>query len=295
VRKKFYKNLGNCKKPNVMLRLVLITSLVLLFRSPVSAQWPLLDLVEEYKNAKDGITLNTIISLRDTAGRQTLDAFLNHLCKKLKRSDQNFKILIAVDWITERWNGAIGFDTVRLDYNAIMDYYNPPSTGDTIDEVVIEEIDNKTVFADMPKELSAPDWNISYNKKEKDLGLKILYKCPISDTSVFFDKIYSLTQFGLDHLEKIKSAQKRMEVKYSGYPLSVLSLDTAEIKQIPLKHSGFDPGNLHEEKKNNWMIWFALISGLSALVFFGFRKISLQSNFRVCTGSGNADPVIEEE
>lgn len=246
-----------------MPRPIFLLCLLLIFQSAF-CQWPVPDLVEEYQESKNGITLTTFISLHDSAGRQVLDAFLNHLSKKLKRPNNRFKILILADYKTRTWNAAIGVDTVRFDYNAMIDYFYPPHKENKVVEVVLQKTEPNKTPIETSKQTPAPNWNVSYDKTANDLGLKILYKLPLSDTNIFFDRIYSLTQFGIDHFEKIKKQQTKMEMKYDGYPLSVLSIDTIEIKKIPLKSSGFNRDNIVDHEKGNWPIW--IISSTVLLV-----------------------------
>src|SRR4029079_10277481 len=106
-----------------------------------------------------------------------------------------------------------------------------------------------------PPPQPAPKWTISNNKTERELGLRILYQSPQSDCSVYFDRIYSLIQYGIDHIEKIKKEQKRMEMRYDGYLLSVLSIDTTEIKKMPLRSLGFDPNHIEVETNSKRAFW----------------------------------------
>jgi hypothetical protein len=242
-------------------------------------QYPLGDLVEEYKETKNNVTLITTISLRDSVQRRIFDSFLIHLGKELKKTNRKFKILILVDWKTRNWNGAIGFDTVRFDYHFMVDYYYPPRPKGDTTEVVLEQVSEKEVINTIyePIRIAPPSWNGSYDKSEKDLGLKILYKSPISDSNVFFDRIFSLAQYGIDHVEEIKNEQKRMEMEYDGYLLSVLTIDTSEIKRIPLRSSGFDPNNVEVELNDNRWIWVASSLILLALILFSILRKALPS------------------
>jgi hypothetical protein len=261
-----------------MARLSLILCLLLFCQSSLLfGQYPLADLVEEYKETKNGVTLITSISLRDSAQRRIFDKFLFHLGNKLKRPNRKFNILILVDWKTRNWNGAIGFDTVRFDYNFMVDYYYPPRPKGDTTEVVLEQVSEKDAIDTNyePIRIEPPNWNGSYDKSEKDLGLKILYKSPISDSNVFFDRIYSLAKYGIDHLERIKNEQKGMEMGYDGYLLSVLTIDTSEIKRIPLISSGFDPNKIEIESKDNRLIWIvSSIILLALILFFILKKAS---------------------
>lgn len=257
-----------------MLRTFLLLSFVFYFQSSSIFCQPSFensDLVEEYRESKKGITLITDIPLHDSAQRKTLDDFLTHLSKKLKRPGQ-LKIMIIVDiGFRPPWNAIIGYDTLRFDLKFIDGDCIPKKAEEV---VLIENAPIDTSYTP-PKEV-AMDWSGSCDRTNKDIGVKILYKWHDSDSGhIYFDRIYSLAKYGSEHLEEITRNQRRIEMKfYNGeWLLSVLTIDTAEIKKIPLEPSGFDPKKIQDETKSKWTTWVISSIGLLALIlFFIFKK-----------------------
>jgi hypothetical protein len=228
------------------------------------------DLVEEYRESKKGITLITVIPLHDSAQRKTLDDFLTHLSKKLKRPHQ-LKIMIIVDiGFRPPWNAIIGYDTLRFDLKFIDRDCIPKKA----EEVVLIENGPTDTSYTPPKEV-AIDWSGSCDRTNKGMGVKILYKWNESDSGhIYFDRIYSLAKYGFKHFEEIKRNQRRIETKFyiGEWLLSVLTIDTSEIKKIPLESSGFDPNNIKDEKNQRTAWIIPLIVLLALILFFIFKK-----------------------
>jgi len=228
--------------------------------------------VREYRETKGRITLVTYYG--DDSEHKVLDAFLEQLSKTLKTPKQ-LKIMIVVDFnFGKPWTAAMGYDTLRFDLKFI-DGNCVPAKRDTVVEVVLTENTPVDTSYTPPKRV-AVDWSGSCDRTNKDLGLKILYKWFDSDSgSIFFDRIYSLAKYAVKHLEGIKKSQKRIDIEYYGgeWLLSVLTIDTSEIKRIPLQSLGFDPNNFQVEAERTFPIWIVFSIFLLVLIlFFVFRK-----------------------
>lgn len=228
------------------------------------------DLVEEYRETKNGITLITVIPLHDSAQRKTLDAFLNHLSKKLKRPSQ-VKLMIIVDiGFNPPQNAIIGYDTLRFDLKFIDGDCIPKKAEEV---VLIENGHIDTSYT--PQEKVAIDWSGSCDRTNKDMGVKILYKWHDSDSgNIYFDRIYSLAKYGTEHLEEIKKNQRRIKMNYyfGEWLFSVLTIDTSAIKRMPLVPLGFDPNNIQDETKSQWTVRIVSSIALLMLILFLFFK-----------------------
>lgn len=249
-----------------MLRLFFLLSLI------TSANVCLANEVSEYRQTKNGITLITVYG--DDSERKILDAFLKRLAKKLKRPS-HLQIMIIVDSHSQvPWSAVMGYDSLRFDVDFIDDTLNPVPRDPAVEFFLDKNRPINTEHKPVKKvEIS---WNTSYHREKKDVGLKILYTWSESDSnSIFFDRIYSLAKYGVEHLEEIKKTQKKMIVKY--YLVWVdfwaLTMDTSEIKKIPLQSLGFDPNNIQTEAKSNWTIWvISSIVLVMLILFFIFKK-----------------------
>jgi hypothetical protein len=169
------------------------------------------------------------------------------------------------------WNSIIGYDTLRFDLKFI-DGDCAPKKAEEI--ALIENAPVDTSYR--PPERVAIDWSGSCDRTNKDMGLKILYKWRDSDSgSIYFDRIYSLAKYGSEHLEEIKRNQRRIEMRYyfGEWLLSVLTIDTSEIKKISLESLRFDPKNINVETKDKSLILIiSLIILLVMILFFLFKK-----------------------
>jgi hypothetical protein len=258
-----------------MFRTILILCFILHFRSsPIFCQpsFANTDMLEEYRETKNGVTLITVIPLHDSAQHKILDAFLRQLSKKLKRPSQ-LKIMIIVDiGFRPPWNAIIGYDTLRFDLKFIDGDCAPKKKN----SVVILTNNGPIDTSYKPPKEVAVDWSGSCDRTKKELGLKILYKWWDSDSgSIVFDRIYSLAKYDSEHIEEIKKNQRRIEMKYYGgeWLFSVLTIDTAEIKRMPLESLEFDPNNINVETKDKTLI--LIVSSIILLViisFFLFKK-----------------------
>jgi len=182
--------------------------------------------------------------------------------------------MIIVDYgFRSPWNAIIGYDSLRFDIKFIVGECNPQKK-DSISEVII----NQNALIDTnytPTKEIAADWSGSCDRTNKEVGLKILYRWPESDSNtIFFDRIYSLAKYGSEHLEEIKRNQRRIEVNYYGrlWLLSVLTIDTSKIKKIPLESFGFDPNNIESARQNDNFIWIIFMTLLALGIYLFILK-----------------------
>jgi hypothetical protein len=238
-------------------------------------------MVWRYENTKNGITLIATGSLGDTIEVQRMyDAFLDRLSKKLKRPDKKLKILLLLDQPGfanpnySDWIATIAFDTLReTDTDCIEGYYFPKTTGSQ--DITLQEVSS---YKPMPVLLREPiDLNLSFDKTKTEVGLKIRYDYGETDSVSFFDRIYTLTQYGIDHINNIKTEQRRMVMDYYdqnyGITVSFLSIDTSKIKEIPLLALGFDKNNIQlKHSSNQKYIWITAIIVLILFSAFYLKK-----------------------
>ncbi|RYF94062.1 MAG: hypothetical protein EOO00_05695, partial [Chitinophagaceae bacterium] len=160
-----------------------------------------------YSTTRNGITLNAVGGWEDTTGWKNMyNAFLDLIHEKTKNSRGDLKILLVLDQaylpMSDNWQALIAYDTLReLDQSflyAYYDYYLKESySSDTIPD-----------YYKFPT-LRPLDVNATFQPTSTELGLKIVYDYGADDSLTFFDRIFSLTTYGCEHINDIKENQKK--------------------------------------------------------------------------------------
>jgi len=234
--------------------------------------------VERYWKSKDGLTVITSFSGKEDS--LMLNAFFERLLNKLRRDDQSGPILLLIDCsgikTSRKGHGfaAIAFDTLRVIDVSFIDAYYYNRMGKAFDENHhhFEPYPSNKYMADLPEPL---DINASFNATPGTVGLKIIYEYGAADSVIGFDKIYTLVQYGIDNLVKIKNEQNRiaMDYEFGSAKVSFLTIDTSEINQLPLLSLGFDPKTINNQSflsSKYWSIGVILI--LISLILFYYRS-----------------------
>jgi hypothetical protein len=237
---------------------LIIFLLFLTFSSNANTSWP-------YKYKKDGITLYASGSPDSIEVNNLFIPFLNRLVKKLKRPDKSFEIFLITDrflifpYYYDKWFGSIAWDTLREPDNSFLfDYYYYRVGGKTRELHFKNHTPNsKKYLTNLPEPI---DIGSSYNTNKAPVGLKIIYNYAAEDSATVWNRLFTLVQYGIDNLEEIKKNQRRISVPLpmisyeSIYPdkkVSLLTIDTAKIRRIPLLSFGFDPKNISIKEKTH--------------------------------------------
>lgn len=203
--------------------------------------------MERYIKTKDGSTYFSLVTVGSIKERKAQDAFLDLLLRKLQRRDDNIPIYLLTDKFNlfvdrNGWFATIAYDTLRSpDPVFIEDYFfyrmepsyrneitrikNPPSAKYQYD--LLEPIDL---------------WS-SYDTNKAQIGVKIYNDYDYNGSTTGWDRLFTLVQYSIDHIEEIKKQQKRIVLPYP-LPLferttykpdvSILTIDTGLIQRIPL-------------------------------------------------------------
>lgn len=231
--------------------------------------------VEQFVKTKNGITLFALNGKGSIEGRKMYTAFLEKLVESIKRPDENIPIFILSDQFSffplrrKDWFATIAYDTLRGPDLSFIENYFYYRMGENYRKEIFKfstPISNKHQI-DLPEPI---DLGSTYDGKEPVLGLKIFYEYGENDSLTGWDRIYTLVQYAIDHLDQIKMNQKRIVFRYHAVTseeteyvprISLLTIDTFQIKNIPLQSSGFNPS---EDANND--LKYILISALMLLV-----------------------------
>lgn len=232
--------------------------------------------VEPYEKTKKGITLFTYISTRSIEERKIQNAFLNQLTESLVWKNKRVPIYLIVDRLrlihplSDEWFASIAYDSLKPPDREFIEDYFYYRIGPYFREKILlyrkSPSDKYKVDLKEPIELAS-----SYDDKKAPLGLKIIYNYSFSDSAKYWNRLYTLVQYAIDHIEEIKKDQKRIilpypimeqfdELKYSP-EVSLLTIDTSLIHRIPLQNFRFNETKLNEEKS----IWKYILIGLLIL------------------------------
>lgn len=226
---------------------------------------------------KNGITYFALISKGSVEERKVQDSFLDRLAEKLKKKDKEVPIYLWTDQFSmffgrKEWFASIAYDTLRNpDPGFIEDYFYyrmGPAYKKEISRYS-KPLSNK-YQVDLPEPI---DLGSSYDTRKAPMGLKIYYDYGDNDSATGWDRLFTLVQYAIDHTQEIKEEQKRIVLPYpialfdtTSYKteVSLLTIDTSKIQNIPLLHFGFDPAKADSTSANNKFIWMG--AGLFVLV-----------------------------
>jgi|GEM_PF-6034225 len=253
--------------------------------------------VEQYVISKDGITLFTIIGAGSVEERKIQDAFLDRLIEKLERRDKSIPIYLMCDQFRlfyyqhVQWFATVAYDTLRSPDPAFLEdylYYRMGSSGSKHIGRYLKPPSDKYKF-----DLAEPiDLGSSYETTVAPLGLKIMYDYGATDSLTGWDRLYTLTQYAIDHLEEIKRGQRRMIMTYpltlydvdmANYKaeVSLLTIDTGLIRNIPLLVFGFDHTNVIET--NNKRLYI-LVGIIALVVVLGVASVWKRKKLAAASG-----------
>jgi hypothetical protein len=225
--------------------------------------------VEQYVKTSDGITYFALISKGSVEERKMQDAFLDRLVQKLKRRDKNIPIYLWTDQFPmffgkKEWFSTIAFDTLRSpDPGFIEDYFYFRMGAVYRKEITrYSKPPSNKYQLDLPEPI---DLGSSYDTKTAPVGLKIYYDYGDNDSATGWDRLFTLVQYAIDHVEEIKEQQKRIVLPYpvalydttTSYKsqVSILTIDTNKIQNIPLLHFGFDHTKVNTTNDYGKFIW----------------------------------------
>jgi len=235
--------------------------------------------VKGWSKSKDGLTLITFISGKEDS--LLIDAFFERLLTKLQRDDKSVPILLLIDCSGIKTNrkghgfAAIAFDTLRgIDPSFINAYYYH-RMGKAFDEnyQVYEPYPSNKYLNNLPEPI---DINSSFHSTPSTVGLKIMYNYGEADSVIGFDRIYTLVQYGIDNVDKIKKEQKRitMDYQYGSAKISFLTIDTSEINRLPLLSLGFNPKDVNNQsfQNNKYRIIGVTAILVILLIFYNWKR-----------------------
>jgi hypothetical protein len=250
------------------MRIFLILVTLLTFNGHVQA-----NTVEQYVNTKDGITLYALISKGSVEERKIQDAFLDRLIQKLRRKDKSIPIFLLTDQFSlfdfsrDEWFASISYDTLRSPDPMFLENYFYYRMGPEYQQHIQQY--SKPPSGKHKIDLPEPiDIGSTYNNNKAPLGLKIIYDYGVTDSATSWDRLYTLVQYAIDHINEIKDKQARIILPYpvsyldtSIYKteVSLLTIDTSLIRHIPLHSFGFDLTKVNEEKNISNYILMGLI------------------------------------
>jgi hypothetical protein len=234
----------------------------------------------KYSKSKGGFTLITGISSKEDS--LMIDAFFERLLNELNRDDKTIPILLLIDCSGIKNNreehgfASIAVDTLReIDPFFIGAYYYH-RLGKTFEEhyQVYKPYPSKKYLYDLPEPI---DINSSFQSTPGTVGLKIMYNYGAADSILWFDRIYTLVQYGIDNLSKIKSEQKRiaMDYQFGVAKISFLTIDTGKINRLPLLSLGFNPKEINKQSFKSskyWLIGITAIFIISLALFYWKRQ-----------------------
>jgi len=202
----------------------------------------------------------------DERNQKVLDGFVDKLFTELPYKGR-IRILILVDvGILKHNRFDSGYATIS--YDTIGQYQFLELPKDCYD---VKEIGGYTKY------VGAIDPNkkvVSINQgftEDIDVGLRIFFDHNYTDSVVAYDKIFSIVKYGIENLERVKQEQKPLYLdKSSRCPVMLLTLDTAEIRRVPIYQLGFDPENLPVGKGRS--IWYLVVGlGVTGVLIWFIR------------------------
>jgi hypothetical protein len=226
--------------------------------------------VRKYTKSKDGFTLITTISGKEDS--LIFDAFFERILSKLNRNDRNIPILLLIDYSGIKNNRMVnGFASIAIDTLREFDpffigayYYH--RLGKSFDEFyhTYEPYPSKKYLMDLSEPI---DINSSFDSTSLT-GLKIIYNYGAADSIIAFDRVYTLVQYGINNVDKIKNEQKRiaMDYEFGAAKISFLTIDTGEINRLPLLSLGFNPRAIDKRPFKNSKHWFIGVAVMSIIV-----------------------------
>lgn len=232
--------------------------------------------IRKYTKSKDGFTLITGISGKEDS--LMFDAFFDRLLNRLKRDDKSIPILLLIDYSGIKNNrkghgfASLAVDTLRIIDPSFIGAYYYHRLGKTFEEnyQVYEPYPSNKYLTDLPEPI---DINSSFQSMPSTVGLKIMYNYGAADSIIVFDRIYTLVQYGISNMEKVKREQKRIAVDYQfgTAKVSFLTVDTNVINRLPLLTLGFDPKDMNHPSFTKAYL-FGVIGVLVVVLLLYFWK-----------------------
>jgi len=230
--------------------------------------------VEPYEKTKKGITLFTYISTGSIEERKIQNAFLNQLTESLVWKNKRVPIYLIVDRLrlihplSDEWFASIAYDSLKPPDREFIEDYFYYRIGPYFREKVL--LYRRPPSDKYKLNLKEPiDLGSSYDDKKAPLGLKIIYNYSFSDSAEYWNRLYTLVQYSIDHIDEIKRDQKKIILPYAimeqfdetnyNPEVSLLTIDTGLIHRLPLKNLGFDDTKLDEEKSIGKYILIGLL------------------------------------
>ena len=240
---------------------------------------------ELFSITKKGITLFCRVTEGSKEERLIYRAFLDQLTKRLVRADRSIPVYIWMDqfpllfYRRDDWFATIGFDSLQIpDLTFLNDYFEYRMGAES--RAWVEK--RNLVSEKYKTALMEPiDLGSTYDLNPKPVGLKVFYDYGFTDSTTGWDRVYSLVQYAIDHIDAIKLTQKRIALQYPNgiiedtrrVPMvSILTIDTNLIKQIPLRPSGFDHKKVNTSNNRiAYILGFSLLILIVVLLLFRIR------------------------
>ncbi|MBI1781422.1 MAG: hypothetical protein HYR66_08635 [Sphingobacteriales bacterium] len=246
--------------------------------SRANTSWP-------YKYQKDGITFYATGSADSVEMNKLFKTFFNKLVNNLKRADKSYEIFLITDrflifpFFYDKWFGSIAWDTLRKPDNAFLfDYYYYRVGGENAKWHFRKGKPASTKYLfDLPEPI---DIGSTYDTSKAKVGLKIIYNYAAEDSLTVWDRLFTLVQYGIDHIEEIKQTQKRISVPLPmmtyeppniDKQVSLLTIDTGLIRTLPLLKLEFDAKKAISQKAISPLIYTTPI--LAIMFIFGLLLI----------------------
>lgn len=248
--------------------------LLLLIVFSLCYQYSLCTQVWQYRKSRDGFTMVATGGYEDSVGNHKMyDALFKVLVHKTKSDRHGIKVLVILDQSVihtsyYKWFATIAYDTLReVDREFIEAYSYYRRKG--YKNIIRSNLPSERFKIDLPEPI---DLNSTFQTGHADLGLKIIYESGLNDSISFFDRIYTLTKYGLKNINEIKKKQSRVVVPYSSdqIKVSVLTIDTSKIQSIPLISLGFNQEGKDFNSSFNIIIYFG-VAFLITLSFYVAR------------------------
>lgn len=237
-------------------------------------------------SSKKGVTIIASCNWPDEewGGPKMYDAFLDRLVQKLDRWDKDLEILLLIDrhgifrQEGKDWFATMAYDTLReTDINFIEAYNFYRMDSDAYRYTVLQRSEGKPFPNKYRIDLPEPiDLNSTFSMEPGRIGLKIRYDYGYSDSATYFDRLYTLVQYGIDHLEEIRQEQQRMIMPYglNDIRISFLTIDTGKIKTIPLQPIDFNKESFEQLLRNRMytLVGVLAIFILASIVYLKKRS-----------------------
>jgi hypothetical protein len=247
---------------------ILVIILFLIFLSPLVYG----NETREYIATKQGITIISGGSFDSVKSQELLNEFLDFLLTKIKRKDNQVKIVIQTCIL----GIAHPKNEKRSEYIFIS--YDTLLKRDTIYLEESQLTHNQELF-DLPATKNwiynswFPLFDISKLYSKTDVGLKIKYEC--YDPSIdFYDRIIGIVSFATENISNIKNVQKNYYFPYfmeMGMNISMLSVDTGLLNNLNKEFYGFD-ASLKPRNSNYLFISGFLIFTAVIIIFYLVRR-----------------------